>query len=141
MVFHHIFLGKTGAKQGEILADPPFERFFTQVTPLITFDGFRDPPPHLPHPCLYFPSKLEWSPTYFHFLLPGIIIKSTLLHAPDKTPDIQSKLSQYKLRTKIFSTATVLRCYAEYQRFFLACDEGLRTSPKAEDTRGALFKT
>ena len=29
MVFHHIFLGKTGAKQGEILADPPFERYFT----------------------------------------------------------------------------------------------------------------
>ena len=76
-----------------------------------------------------------------HFLLLGIIIKYTLLHARDKTSDIQGKLSQYKLRTKIFSTATVLRCYSGYQRFFLACDEDLPTSPKAEDTRGALFKT
>ena len=29
-------------------------------------------------------------------------------------------------------------CYTGYQRFYLACDDNLRTSPKAEDTRGAL---
>ena len=65
MVFHHIFLGKTGAKQGEILADPPFERFFTQVTPLITFDGFRDPPPTSPTHVFISQANLSGPPLIF----------------------------------------------------------------------------
>ena len=39
------------AKQGETdLADPPFECYFTEVIPLITFDDFRVPPLPPPHP-------------------------------------------------------------------------------------------
>ena len=37
--------GGCGAKKRQNLADPPFECYFTEVIPLITFDDFRDPPP------------------------------------------------------------------------------------------------
>ena len=46
------------AKQGETdLADPPFECYFTEVIPLITFDDFRVPPLPPRTPCVNFPSK------------------------------------------------------------------------------------
>ena len=36
------------------LADPPFECYFTEMIPPITFDDFRDP-----RLCLHFASKFE----------------------------------------------------------------------------------
>ena len=39
--------GGFGTKTRSNLAYPPFECYFTEVIPLITFDDFRDPPLHV----------------------------------------------------------------------------------------------
>ena len=43
-----------------ILADPPYERYFTEVIPSNNIWWLS----RCPSPCLHFPSKFEWSPLW-----------------------------------------------------------------------------